>query len=142
MYVRTLLGNDDDAADVRQDVYSRLLIAMREGSVDRRNLRGWLFRAARNRAFDLIRRRRFASLLIDDTAVSATPALDRQEGGLLTWDAVDRLPRLWREAIVLRYRWRFETGEIAALQNKTDGAVRAEISRALRRLAIDLEEAK
>ena len=55
-FCRSMLGAGDDAEDVVQDAFVKLLQHLRAGG-DRGNLRAWLFTVAANRCRDRLRRR-------------------------------------------------------------------------------------
>lgn len=137
-YVRCLVGNSEDAADLTQDAFARAFVALRNGHTTDSNVRGWLFRIARNVALDHLRRQKILGLFVRYDQAETIASSNDRAAAIATWAVVDQLPPLWREAVVLRYRWRFTPAEIAKLQGKSDGAVRAELSRALARLARDL----
>lgn len=137
-YLRHLSGNDDDASDLRQDVFAAVLRASRRGLAEPRDERAWLFRVARNLAIDRWRRRRVLGLVLRYSETTTPMDGYDPDEALTVWAAVDRLPLHWREAIVLRYRWDMSPQEIARVQGKTEGAIRAELSRARARLQKDL----
>src|SRR2546426_6523333 len=56
-YIYRLLGNQEDADDVTQEVFVRACIAW-DGLYDRNNLSAWLYRIATNLCVDLLRRRK------------------------------------------------------------------------------------
>src|SRR5258706_13870539 len=60
-WLRRHLADQADVEDVLQDVFFELVLAFRVAKPIE-NLGGWLFRVARNRATDLFRNRRPASL--------------------------------------------------------------------------------
>ncbi|MGH2796613.1 MAG: RNA polymerase sigma factor [Thermoleophilaceae bacterium] len=97
-----------------------------------------LFRIARNLAFDHLRRRRVLTLFVRYETVPELGVVDDRTDRIAVWSAVERLPVMEREAIVLRYRWDLSTAEIAEIQNRSEGAVRALLSRALGKLRADL----
>lgn len=56
-YIYRLLGSQEDADDVTQEVFVRLFTAW-DGLQDRENLSAWLYRIARNLSVDLLRKRK------------------------------------------------------------------------------------
>ena len=138
-YLRYLTGNDADARDLRQDVFFAVSSYERRRGAPPTSERGWLLRIAHNKAVDHWRRTRLRGLFLRFEDAERAEASD-PAGTLAIWDAIDRLPFREREAVVLRYRWDLRHSEIAALQGRTEGAVRAQISRALARLRQQLKE--
>jgi RNA polymerase sigma factor (sigma-70 family) len=69
-YIRSLLNDGDQVADVLQEVYLRLYLSL-PTLLTNSSLRGWLFQVARNRCIDELRKRRryteipFSTLLWD-----------------------------------------------------------------------------
>src|SRR5262249_4604894 len=56
-YIYRLLGSQEDADDVTQEVFVRLFTAW-NGLQDRENLSAWLYHIARNLSVDLLRQRK------------------------------------------------------------------------------------
>jgi RNA polymerase sigma-70 factor (ECF subfamily) len=104
----------------------------------------WLFRIARNVVAE--RRRRWRrrpeaplDLVIDapDPTDIERTVVDR-ESAAAAWRAVDRLPGDRRRALILRFVHEMSTAEIAAILERSEGAVRVLIHRGLRGVARDL----
>jgi RNA polymerase sigma-70 factor (ECF subfamily) len=104
----------------------------------------WLFRIARNVVAERRRRwRRRPEEPLDEAL--ATPdgsdvertVVDR-EAAMAAWQAVDRLNGDRRRAVILRFVHEMSTAEIAAILDKSEGAVRVLIHRGLRGVARDL----
>lgn len=138
-YLRCLLGNDDDAADLTQDVFALALRALRREPGAVSHTRTWLFRIARNRAIDHWRRERLKRIFISSERAEDTVDQDPTDI-VVIWQAVERLRPLRREAVVLKYRWRLNSDEIASLQRRSPAAVRMDLSRALHELQINLRD--
>jgi RNA polymerase sigma-70 factor, ECF subfamily len=119
--------------------------AAAEDGPDASTFRIWLFGIARNAVAEHRRaRRRRPSAPLDDARVIAA-SVDvagevetRQEAGA-AWRSVARLAGDRREALVLRFVHEMSTAEIAAILDRSEGAVRVLIHRALRTVAADLE---
>ena len=106
--------------------------------------RVWLFRIARNVIANERRRdwRRpvspleaAAELSAPDNVVDAAAA---RETISAAWRAVARLPEDRRRAVILRFVDEMSTAEIAAILDRSEGAVRVLLHRALRSVAEDL----
>lgn len=111
---------------------------------DASTFRIWLFQIARNVIAERRRgRRRRPESPLDLAATAADPmdvegsAIVREEAAA-AWGAVGRLEGDRRRAVVLRFVHEMTTTEIAAILERSEGAVRVLIHRALRSVADDL----
>jgi RNA polymerase sigma-70 factor (ECF subfamily) len=136
-----MLGQTEDAADVAQETFVQLYSHL--GRLDEREpLAPWLFRVARNRCIDVIRRRRTIPLgMVDETgeAISAEPADDeplpeelaeRADLQRLLMSAIASLPPAYSEVVALRYAGDRSFAEIAQILDCDEGAARVRFHRA------------
>ena len=113
-----LLGRAEDAEDATQDVFIQVYGALPRARLDV-PLRPWIYRIARNRCLDVLKRKRaiaFSALAADDdeAAVPDVPDADplpdelaeRADLQRLLGAAIDALPPAYREVVALRYRRR------------------------------------
>jgi RNA polymerase sigma-70 factor (ECF subfamily) len=106
----------------------------------------WLFQIARNAVAERQRqrRRRPEASLDDALAVAATHDVEaevtRHDEARAAWHAVDRLTGDRRRAVILRFVDEMSTAEIAGVLDRSEGAVRVLIHRALRSVARDLDD--
>lgn len=133
-----ILQNAAEAEDVVQDTFLR---AWR----DRRRIRepaklsGWLIAAARNRACDVLRRRRNVPLeedyadipLAADAPGTSLDAIDRHRR---IRSALSALPDHYRVALSLRYLEGMDCRSVEAAMGLTSGALRGILARALESL--------
>jgi RNA polymerase sigma-70 factor (ECF subfamily) len=143
-YITGLLGSPEEAEDVTQTVFLKLLTKL-----DRYEPRGvrfdaWLLRVARNVAFDEVRRRRPvpAGEMIEENAVLRPDERDSSARRSIK-EALATLPHAQREVVVLRHFLGLSCGEIAERLDRTEAAVhnlhhrgRANLRKAL--LALDI----
>ena len=146
------LGDHHEAEDVTERTFMLALGALprfRETAPDdagpeASTFRVWLFRIARNVIANERRRdrRRPVSSLEDAAELSApgdvVDALAAREAIGAAWQAVARLPEDRRRAVILRFVDEMSTAEIAAILDRSEGAVRVLLHRALRSVADDL----
>ena len=108
--------------------------------------RVWLFQIARNAVAQrrrTLRRRPEAPL---EAAGSVVGSVDierdaaRKDEVAAAWSAVGRLPDDRRRALILRFVDEMSTAEIAGVLDRSEGAVRVLIHRALRSVARDLDD--
>lgn len=138
-FARRLAG-DDEADDVTQDAFIALFKGL--GSIDPpAKLRPFLFRAARHRAYDALRRRgRFSGQMsLDDEGVLDWVSLVNSEVGrpeeLAHWllihlevqEAMERLPELQRQALILYAEEGLAYAEIAEIMETSVGTVKSRL---------------
>ena len=144
-YVAGLVRNVPLAEDVVQDAF--LQLARKASGIDpRKGARAWLYRVARNRAFDRLRHARFEILPGDDyfqkrdqdadAPSSASPAdnLVRRERADLVRSALDALPARERELLLLRFHGGLSFKEIAATVRRPISTVLWQVRRTLKKM--------
>jgi len=113
-------------------------------SAELSTFRVWLFRIARNVVANERRRDRRRPISSLDEAAGFTAPGDVVETAAAretvdaAWQAVARLPEDRRRAVILRFVDEMSTAEIAAVLDRSEGAVRVLLHRALRSVAEDL----
>ena len=150
-YIAGLLKDSEQAADVLQQVYLQLYLSL-PTLLTTVSLRGWLFRVARNRCLDELRRRRraeapFSRLSWDADEEDLSPLETIPDPDLLPQEVAERveLARSLREAIAtlpprlrlvvqLRCFRELTFAEIARLLNMPETSVKTSFYRALPRL--------
>ncbi|MBV9169774.1 MAG: sigma-70 family RNA polymerase sigma factor [Chloroflexi bacterium] len=150
-----MLGQPEDAADVAQETFVQLYSHL--GRLDEREpLAPWLFRVARNRCIDIIRRRRTISLVrvataddVADAQHAFDPADDeplpdelaeRSDLQRLLAQAISHLPPAYAEVVALRYAGDRSFAEIATILECDEGAARVRFHRAKALLRQQLRE--
>lgn len=127
-----LQGDSDRAADAFQETYVRV-VRFRDSFQPTNVYRAWLFTIARNTCRTLYRRERGGDSIDDmgdDIALSApTEKLDFSEREMLA-AALEKLPRLAREALLLYEYEGFSYEEIASMTDSGLSAVKVRIHRA------------
>jgi RNA polymerase sigma-70 factor (ECF subfamily) len=141
-YLHVLLRDAQAAEDATQETFARALAALPRYTSRGVPVAAWLFRIARNHAFDVLRTR-------SRTEPGEEPLRDlaeRPERRGEAWlsdeqllRSVERLPLPQRQALVLRFMLDMSNLEIAGVMGTTVGNVRTLQSRALRRLRTRLE---
>ena len=148
-YIRRLIGDTDAGDDIVQDVFFTLY--RKCDRIDaRRGLRPYLFRMARNRCYDELRRQgRFQSVSLDDDAEGQAfslaetlpdPAEPTEELAhwlfiqLVVREAMEKLPENQRQALILYAEEQMSYAEIAVATNTNAGTVRSRLSHARRTL--------
>ena len=138
----SLLGNEDDAADVVQDCFVTLWN-------DRNKLRhvanreAWCITLVKRRCVDLLRRRR-PSVSIDALAdVADEDFSDRDELQQLAVTLIDRLPERQQQVLQMKHFDAVDTATIARTLQITEGNVYTILSRAyksIKQMLLDYEK--
>ena len=128
-YVASFLGETERAKDVVQDVFIKLCRQKREDIEP--HLAPWLFRVARNRAMDVLRKEGRMRLLgesdeVDRLAGGAQESVEEMRkkeaiGSIL--DLVASLPQRQKELVELKFRQGLTYKEIAEATGMTVGNV-------------------
>src|SRR5579859_3276440 len=137
-----MLGRADDAADVAQETFVQLFTHL--GQLDEHEpIAPWLFRVARNRCIDVIRRRRTVPLGVPDDADDSTLVIEpvdeeplpeemaeRADLQDVLADAIAELPPAYAEVVALRYASDRSFAEIAVILDCDEGTARVRFHRA------------
>jgi RNA polymerase sigma factor (sigma-70 family) len=133
-FCRHLLGSREDAEDVLQEVFSAAFNALLDD--DRPiNVRPWLYRIARNRSLNHLRRIQAVGVdsmdvhLFDHGATTADKVHEREEFRMLVGD-IQSLPETQRTALVLREMDALSYEQIAEAMETTVPSVKSLLVRA------------
>jgi len=148
-HVARLLGNQDEARDVVQELWIAAIRAEPD-SGEGSNIRAWLYQVATRRALDLISaRKRHAGLLDARSAELAPDRLPAPDSGLgaLSKEAVDRirrsvgaLPCKQRDAVWLRWIEGKDYDTIAKRLGSTPETARANVYQGMKKLRRELAD--
>src|SRR5579884_1881898 len=133
-FCRHLLGSREDAEDVLQEVFAAAFNAIH---ADERpiNVRPWLYRIARNRSLNHLRRAQAIGVdsmdihLSDNGASAADKVHDREQFRLLVGD-IQQLPETQRTALILREMDALSYEQIAEAMEQTVPGVKSLLVRA------------
>ena len=134
------LGDRQRAEDVMQDVFMRylqnhpVLLAGRE--------KAWLLKVALNRCRDLWRSAWLKRVVLGHPAFELFPADDeigRAADSISLAEAVNRLPREFKEVVLLHYYQGFGVSEIAEMLEIAEGTVSSRLSRARNKIQKELK---
>jgi RNA polymerase sigma-70 factor, ECF subfamily len=147
-YAYYRVGNHHDAEDLTEQTflqaYRHFERAQRES--DGRPLRPWLIRIAHNLAANYYRdRSRRPQTQLEDAAVVSAPhsTAELAEGRQELHDVlegVSKLPDDRREALIMRFALGMDNREIARAIDRSEGATKVLIHRAIRQLEQGLKE--
>ena len=134
------LGNREQAEDVTQDVFVRLIT--NQPGLESGREKAWLLKVALNRCRDIWRGSWFKKIVLGHPAFELFPAPDEvgeiAEKYSLT-EAVNRLRPEFKEVVLLFYYQGFSVTEIAGILDIAEGTVSSRLSRARARLQEDLK---
>jgi RNA polymerase sigma-70 factor (ECF subfamily) len=137
-----ITGSADDAAEVAQETFIRVLRSLGTYDPDR-PLRSWIFKIASNLSLDVIRRRKRRPVSFEDLSSDEGPAFEPvdlgpgpDEGMRLEWSderfeaLLAELPEHYRAILHLRYREAMPYEQIADALNVPLGTVKVRLHRA------------
>ena len=133
-YIRRMSGRHDEAQDILQDVWLRVLrgiAQVRDGS----RLRGWLFGITRRVLMDRLRRQYAIppSSDVNTSDLAAEPEASDREPSFEALDvAIEGLPLIERETLTLFYLRDLSLAEIADALDIPVGTVKSRLFRARR----------
>ena len=148
-FVYRICGNVKDAEDITQEVFIKLwrnLKKYRSG----KNFKAWLFSIARNTAIDWLRKRKninFSEFSVKggedeesenqlfNSAPDTEPWPDalaaKAEDSKIIEECMDKLPAIYKEVIILRYKNQFTFEEIGEITKRPENTVKSQHKRAL-----------
>ncbi len=137
------LGNEQDARDASQDAMIKVLNHLHR--YDRsRPFRSWLLGITRNTCIDALRRTRRRSESQEVVSVDPGPSplelMGRAQRASQLRDAMEHLPPMYREVLVLYHFEHMKYAEIADCLDLPMGTVMNRIFRARKRLRMLLED--
>lgn len=134
-YVALRVGRREDAEDLTQLVFERIVTALPRYRPNGRPFEAWAFRIARNAVIDHHRRRRPFAELDEDAGTSPAESLDalavRGEELRDLRRALASLTADQQEALALRYAAGLSAEEAAAVMGRRAGTVRGLTFRAI-----------
>lgn len=140
-YLRVLAGQS--AEDVASETWLQVARDLHRFQGDAAEFRVWLFRLARNRGIDELRKagRRREIYTEEGVAPEQQPTADAAQEALDGFDTawairiISSLPRIQAEVVMLRVVAGLDVGQVADVLGKRPGAVRVAAMRGLRQLA-------
>lgn len=140
LYLRRMTSAEE-AADLVQEVWLRVLRGM-PGLREPARLRAWLFGIARRTLMEHLRRKYAAPLEVpvDEANLVAPTAEDITEDLLDVHEALDQVPPLEREVLVLFYLHELSLAHLAELLHTPTGTVKSRLHRARHMLRRQLQE--
>mgnify|MGYP001235209770 CR=1 FL=1 len=140
-YARSIVRNDHDAEDIVQQVFTRMLTAIRSYEDRSVPFSAWLLRIAHNMSIDHLRRRSTVCEEPATMAATETPAVETHHLRNAIRDALSELPEPQREIVVLRHVAGLSPREIADRLGRSEDSVHGLHHRGRRSLKLALARA-
>jgi RNA polymerase sigma-70 factor (ECF subfamily) len=154
-YLTQLTGNRETAEDYFQQTFCK--VCEKSNTFRGPNLRAWLFKIATNVAMDGFRKQKREPMLekfeMDDCPGQSTidyaqakmesqplETIQKEERKLMVQQLIDQLPSGQRTILVLSYYQQLSYSEVAEVMNCSIGTVKAQMFRALKKLAEKLPD--
>ena len=141
-----MLGSPEDAEDAAQEVFLRAYTALPSFELGRK-FSSWLLSIASNHCIDVLRRRRYAWMSLDDVSFRLVSPVEEPAGAVLRQEQagqvqhlLQHLPEKYRLVVVLRYWYDLSYEEIAATTGLSLNTVKTRLHRARLMLAKALQE--
>ena len=129
------LADDDEAEDVVQDVFVRLMTT--NPTLQPGKEKAWLLKVAMNRCRDLWRGAWLKRVVLGSPVFELVPApdeysqlADQQE----MMSAINQLPTMFKEVILLHYYQGYGISEIAEMMDLPEGTISSRLSRGRKKL--------
>ncbi|GAB4514453.1 MAG: sigma-70 family RNA polymerase sigma factor [Anaerolineae bacterium] len=146
-FVRRLIGYGQAAEDIVQDTFLALYTHLDQIRPDE-NIRPYVYRVARNRCYDMLRRQgRYEQLSLDDEPTELRVSFDLHHNGqapddvahwlllqLEVQEAIDQLPEAQRQTLILYSEQEMSYTEIAEVMEVSVGTVKSRLFHARKAL--------
>lgn len=145
-FLRRILSSEEDVFDCAQDAFLAAYRNLNRYS-EKHPFRAWLYAIARNKALDLLRKRRREVLLtLNENLVDHQPRpeevwLAKEEASLLS-EALNELPERYAQALYLRFHQELSYEEIALVLQIPMSRVKTYLHRGKEKLRQYLERRK
>jgi RNA polymerase sigma-70 factor (ECF subfamily) len=122
-YARSIVRNDHDAEDIVQQVFTRMITAIRSYEDRSVPFSAWLLRITHNMAIDHVRRRSRVCEEPEEAVSVDRPEEESKHLRLLLGEALAQLPPAQREIVVLRHIGGLSPREIAERLGRSEDSV-------------------
>ena len=132
-YAFSITGSSAAAEDAMEDAFAALLVSHRQFRTQE-HLRAWLYKTTHHKAVDHLRRHRREVPLEDVENVLSSPdpasAAALRERNRMIYICMQRLPRQYRQVLILTYFEGFAVAEVCPIMGKTTKQIYNLLSRA------------
>lgn len=131
--------NEQDALDVVQDSIQKALQSLHTLQ-NEDQMRSWFYKIVVRTAIDFLRKHKRQQVMEDDKLVHLTPQqIDTYENTDLEI-ALDNLPTVYREVVILRYFEDLKIEDVARVLDTNISTIKSRLYKALKLLRIQLQE--
>ncbi len=141
------VNSQEIAEDLTAEVFTRSWDRFRNGrGKDIENIQAFLYQVARNLVVDYYREKGRAKMVSAEEIWAPDSRVDLEKDAQLDFEmeqvrfALNKIPENYAEVVVWRHLDQLSVVEIAKILNKSEGAVRVTLHRALKELREKLEE--
>ena len=147
-FIYLKVGSAVDAQDLTSQTFLKAWQYLSDDSRDVRNIKAFLYRVARNSVVDHFRSQgsegqwleNFEAAETQPSTVSVEEDINKSISHEAVMAAMDKLNPAYREVVLMRYVEDLDMEEISQVLNKSNGAVRVLIHRAVQDLKNILDE--
>lgn len=143
-FISSRVDRQEVAEDLTEEVFLKALNHLGNYNDISGSVSPWLFRIASNAIMDHYRRSRRGKAALhatpdeDDATDVVLDLVIKREQHRRAWEAIDRLPRQQRAAMILKYSADLSSDEVGRYLRKTPTAAKLLVHRAVRRLRVEL----
>jgi RNA polymerase sigma-70 factor (ECF subfamily) len=153
-YLYRLIGNQDEAQDLLQDVFIKAFRNMNSYDVERK-FSSWIYRIAHNEAINHLKRKSLRRFISWEDIVSTRDKLmtsETEDGADKAWlrkeiinevdQVINKLPSKYKQVLLLRYYSEKSYEEISEILQKPINTVGTLINRAKKKMNKEVEKNK
>ena len=141
-FILMRVRSNEEAQDLTNEVFLKIWQYISTNDSDIDNVRAFLYRMARNIVIDGYRKSGKEVLALDDDMIESLPdesidlegEIEKEDELKSVLSVVDKLPDHQRELILMKYVQDLSVKEIAQVLEKSRGAVRVALHRAVKKL--------
>jgi len=141
-FILMRVRSNEEAQDLTNEVFLKIWQYISTNDSDIDNVRAFLYRMARNIVIDGYRKSGKEVLALDDDMIESLPdesidlegEIEKEDELKSVLSVVDKLPDHQRELILMKYVQDLSVKEIAQVLEKSRGAVRVSLHRAVKKL--------
>lgn len=131
--------NEQDALDIVQDSIQKALTNLHTLQ-DQAQIKSWFYTIVVRTSIDFLRRHKRITSIADEAVLSISEQVNDVYEDSDLHNALDQLPDIYREVIILRYFEDLKIGDVAKALDINTNTVKSRLYKALKILKIELQE--